>query len=69
MSVKSIFEFEFAPEASADGLTAATAIGNDMPAEAGYEDHEIIQDVADPGHLQIVTRWQDREHADAVLAR
>ncbi len=67
MAVKSIFDFKFPAEAAKDGLRLAQAIGNDMPPFEGYLDHEIIQDVADPGHILVNTRWASREQAEAVL--
>lgn len=67
MSVRSIFEFRFAEAGSEEGLRLAMAVGNDMVALAGYLDHEVIQDVGDPGHLMVNTRWVSQEHADAVL--
>ena len=68
MRVRSTFEFKFPEPARAEGLQLATAIGGDMVSLKGYLDHEVIQDVADPGHLMVNTLWQSREHAAAVLA-
>lgn len=68
MSVKSLFEFKFPEAAREEGLRLATAVGNDMLPLAGYLDHEVIQDFADPGHLMVNTRWDTREHANTVLA-
>ena len=68
MSVKSIFEFHFPAASREEGFGLAKAIGNDMPPYEGYLDHEVIRDVKNLGHLQIVTRWGSREQADAVLA-
>ena len=68
MSVKSIFEFHFPAESREEGFGLAKAIGNDMPPYEGYLDHEVIRDVKDAGHLQIVTHWRSSAEADAVLA-
>ncbi len=68
MAVKSMFEFKFPARAREEGLRLARAIGNDMPPLDGYLDHEIIQNVADAGHVMVNTRWASREQADAVLA-
>ena len=38
-----------------------------MPPLKGYLDHEVIQDVTDPGHVMVNTRWASREQAEAVL--
>lgn len=67
MAVKSVFEFKFPAEAVEEGRQLAQAIGNDMPPLHGYLDHEVIQDVADPGHILVNTRWTGREQAEAVL--
>ena len=68
MSVRSMFEFRFTEAACEEGLRLATAVGNDMVPLEGYLDHEVIQDVGDPGHLMVTTRWATRGHTDAVLA-
>lgn len=68
MSVKSMFEFRFPEAAREEGLRLATAVGNDMVPLEGYLDHEVIQDLSDPGHLMVNTRWATRTHANAVLA-
>ena len=68
MSVRSMFEFKFPEACREEGLRLSTAVGDDMVPLKGYLDHEVIQDVADPGHLMVNTRWATREHADSVLA-
>ena len=68
MTAKSMFDFKFAADTREEGLKLAEAIGNDMLPLPGYLDHEVIQDVADPGHLMVNTHWSSQEHAHAVLA-
>ena len=68
MSVKSMFEFRFTEAGREEGLRLTTAVGDDMVPLEGYLDHEVIQDLGDPGHLMVNTRWATRGHADAVLA-
>ena len=68
MSVKSIFEFRFESANAEEGLRMAEAIGNDMPPLKGYLDHEVIQDVSDPGHLMVNTHWASVEDCNAVLS-
>ena len=34
----------------------------------GYLEHELIEDLDDPGHLLVVSRWESREAADAALS-
>jgi heme-degrading monooxygenase HmoA len=33
----------------------------------GYIGHELLEDIDDPGHLLVISRWTSRERADAVL--
>ena len=68
MSVKSIFEFKFESANVDEGVKLAEAIGNDMPPLKGYVDHEVIQDVSDPGHLMVNTEWASVEACNAVLS-
>ena len=67
MTVKSVFDFKFSAATREEGIKLAKAIGNDMPPLSGYLDHEVIQDVADPGHLMVNTHWSSQQHAQAVL--
>jgi quinol monooxygenase YgiN len=67
MSVLSIWESYFPPEAAAQGRQLTEAIWRDMRGYDGYLDHELLQDLDDPGHLLVVSRWSSRERADAVL--
>ena len=67
MAVKSMFEFKFPAEAAEEGLQLAQAIGGDMRPLDGYLDHEVIQDVTDPGHLMVNTHWASPDQAKAVL--
>lgn len=67
MKVKSMFDFKFPKDTRDEGILLAEAIGNDMPPLDGYLDHEVIQDVEDPGHLMVNTLWQSQEQAATVL--
>lgn len=67
MSVYSIRESRFPPERTEEGLEVTKAIWIDMPGFEGYLDHELIRDFDDPGHLIVVSRWEDREAVDEVL--
>ena len=67
MAVYSIWESRFPSGSAADGLRITTAIWDDMPGYDGYLGHEIVQDLDDPGHLLVVSRWTSRERADQVL--
>lgn len=67
MSIYSIWESRFPPEAVTAGIEATQAIWRDMPSFAGYLEHELIQDLDEPGHLFVVSRWSSREAADAAL--
>ena len=68
MTVYSIWESQFPPEASAQGQAATERIWQDMQDYEGYVGHELLHDLDDPGHLLVVSRWESREHADQALA-
>lgn len=63
----SSFQFKFSEEDRDEGVRLARAIGQDMTKLDGYEHHEVIQDVTDPGHLMVNTRWASREQGASVL--
>lgn len=65
--IYSVWESRFGPETAAEGLRVTEAIWRDMPGFAGYLGHELLVDADDPGHLLVVSRWESRERADAVL--
>jgi heme-degrading monooxygenase HmoA len=68
MAVCSIWESRFPPDASPEGRAVTERIWEDMLSFEGYLGHELLQDLDDPGHLLVVSRWASREHADRVLA-
>jgi quinol monooxygenase YgiN len=67
MPVFSVWESHFPSQARAEGQAVTEAIWRDMESFAGYLSHELIEDLDDPGRLLVVSRWTDREHADAAL--
>ena len=69
MSVKSVFEFKFSAPTREEGLRLAEGIGNDMPPLKGYMGHEVIRDVADPGHVMVSTHWRTLREAEAILSK
>lgn len=69
MSVASIFDFYFPANKAEEGLAVARSIGADMPATDGYVGHDVIQDVADPGHVVVMTRWSQQSEGEAVLGK
>lgn len=68
MSVYSIWESRYPPQRRDEGLEVTQAIWADMPQFAGYVDHEVVQDLEDPGHLFVISRWQSREAANAAMS-
>ena len=68
MSVYSIWENRFPAETVDEAISVTKAIWRDMLAFDGYLEHELIQDVDEPGHLFVVSRWASREAADAALS-
>ena len=69
MSATSVFDFPFKAENAVEGGEIATAIGHDMTLTEGYERHEVVRDVADPGHVAVITFWHDQAQGEAVLGR
>lgn len=66
MSVFVIWQFRFPSENLERGVNVTKAIWRDMLSFPGYEHHEIIQDLDDPGRLLVVSKWRSREDADRV---
>jgi quinol monooxygenase YgiN len=67
MPVYSVWESHFPPETVEEGRAVTKAIWRDMTRFAGYLTHELIEDLDDPGHLLVVSRWTTRRRADEVL--
>lgn len=67
MAVESCFDFQFPTTAREEGLEVAKAIGADMPARAGFVEYRVLQDLTDPGHVQVTTRWDSNDSAQKVL--
>jgi heme-degrading monooxygenase HmoA len=68
MTVYAIWESYFPPEVTGEGQDVTERIWDDMTSCEGYLGHDLLQDVDDPGHLLVVSRWDNRERADRVLA-
>ena len=68
MSVYSIWESRYPPERRQEGLAVTRAIWADMPEFEGWLDHEIVEDLDDPGHLFVISRWQSRDAANAAMS-
>ncbi|HJZ62441.1 MAG TPA: antibiotic biosynthesis monooxygenase [Miltoncostaeaceae bacterium] len=68
MSVYSIWESQCAAETTEEGVALTRAIWRDMESFDGYLAHDLIQDLDQPGHLIVVSRWSSREAADAALS-
>jgi quinol monooxygenase YgiN len=67
MTVYSVWESHFPPEAAHEGRAVTEEIWRDMTQFDGYLTHELIEDLDDPGHLLVVSQWTSRRHADEVL--
>lgn len=67
MPVYSIWESHFPPGVAEEGRRVTKRIWTDMVGYDGYIDHELVQDLDDPGHLLVISRWASRERADEVL--
>ncbi|HEX3841255.1 MAG TPA: antibiotic biosynthesis monooxygenase [Acidimicrobiales bacterium] len=67
MAVYSIWESHFQPEVAKEGREVTKEIWVDMVGYDGYLSHQLLQDLDDPGHLFVISRWESRERADDVL--
>ena len=68
MSVYSIWESRFSAENAKEGISVTKAIWQDMRSCDGYLGHELVEDLDQPGHLIVISRWASREAADAALS-
>lgn len=68
MSVYSIWESRFPAETTREGITVTKAIWRDMLTFDGYLAHDLIEDLDQPGHLIVISRWASREAADAAMS-
>jgi heme-degrading monooxygenase HmoA len=68
MSVYSIWESRFPALRVEEGIRVTKAIWHDMLSFDGYLAHELVQDLDEPGHLIVVSRWASRDAADAAMS-
>ena len=68
MSVYSIWESRFPADNTDEGISVTKEIWHDMLSFDGYLAHELIQDLDQPGHLIVISRWANREAADAAMS-
>jgi quinol monooxygenase YgiN len=68
MSVYSIWESNFPPDTVDEGVRVTQAIWHDMRSFNGYVEHELVQDLEQPGHLIVISCWASSEAADAALS-
>jgi quinol monooxygenase YgiN len=68
VSVLAIWESRFPAETAEEGVKVTQAIWRDMLSVDGYVAHELIQDLDQPGHLFVVSRWASRKAADAAMS-
>ena len=68
MSVYSIWESRFPADAADEGIRVTQAIWRDMLSFDGYLAHELVQDLDEPGHVIVVSRWASRAAADAAMS-
>jgi heme-degrading monooxygenase HmoA len=67
VSIYSIWESHFPEDCAQEGVEVTRAIWGDMPSFDGYLEHEVVQDLDQPGHLFVLSRWASREEAEAAL--
>ena len=66
MGVYSIWESRFPADAADEGIRVTQAIWRDMLSFDGYIAHELVQDLDEPGHVIVISRWASRAAADAA---
>ena len=64
----STFDYRFSSAARDEGIELCKQIGHDMIPLDGYVDHDVVQDVADAGHMTVTTQWASAEKAHSTLA-
>lgn len=69
MAVFSVWQSFFPAVVRDEGLEVTRAIWRDMTAFDGYVSHQLIEDIDDPGHLLVVSRWSSKGGADEALRR
>jgi quinol monooxygenase YgiN len=67
MPIYSVWESHFPPQMADEGRAITEAIWRDMTHFDGYLGHELIEDLDEPGHLLVVSRWTNRQRPDGVL--
>jgi heme-degrading monooxygenase HmoA len=67
MPVYAVWESHFPAKEMQQGRAITEAIWRDMTEFDGYISHELIEDLDDPGHLLVVSRWTTRQRADDSL--
>jgi quinol monooxygenase YgiN len=68
-TVTVIWESRFGPERRAEGYGINQRIWAAMTTCDGYLDHELLEDVDEPGHFVVVSHWSSRDAADLVRDR
>ena len=65
-TVTVIWESRFSREEAPEGRAINQKIWADMRTCDGYLDHELLEDVDEPGHFFVVSHWRSRDAADRV---
>ena len=68
MTAISTFSYPYSAATRDEGIELCKQIGQDMIPLDGYVSHQVVQDVADPGHMTVTTWWESAEKANATLA-
>ena len=68
MTAVSTFDYRYSAATRDEGIELCKQIGHDMIPLDGYVDHDVIQDVTDPGHMTVTTKWESADKAHATLA-
>jgi heme oxygenase (mycobilin-producing) len=68
MTVISVLDFHFNPDTVDEALALFSVLLKDTRAFEGCISVEVVQDVDDPGHVQLVEKWEGVENDKAYRA-
>ncbi len=68
MTVISVLDLQLNPDTVEDALKVLSASLKDTRAFKGNISVDVVQDVKDPGHVQLVERWEAVENDEAYRA-
>ena len=68
MSIVSLLDVRFRPDAPADAEARLSAVLAQTRARPGFVSADVVRDVDDPRHLVVIETWESLEADDAYRA-